>query len=79
MFCHCVFLVPSALQLLRLGMREPMCVLFVRLFYAYWIVSLSFSSLCEGLTATCNCGIPRTFILPRPICRIISRLYPILL
>ena len=54
-----------ALQLPRLGKRELILVLFVRLFScACLVLSVSSSSWCLGRAAVCDCSTPWTFLLP---------------
>ena len=53
------FLVLLVLRLPRLGKRELILVLFVRLFY----LSVSSSSWGPGRVAVCDCGTPWTFLL----------------
>ena len=60
--CFSVLLV---LRLPRLGKRELILVLFVRLFDLYLFgLSVSSSSWCLGKAAVCDCGTPWTFLLP---------------
>ena len=54
------FSVLLALRLPRLGKRELILVLFVRLFD----LSVSSSSWCLGRAAVCDCGTPWAFFLP---------------
>ena len=64
LFCSCVFSVLLALQLPRSGKRELILVLFVLLFDLRCnSLSVSSSFWCLGRAATCDCGIPRTFLL----------------
>ena len=74
-FCYCVFSVLLALRLPRLGKRELILVLFVRLFdlflfvafpglFSYPFLSVSSSSWYLGRAAVCDCGTPWTFLLP---------------
>ena len=59
------FAVLLALQLPRLGKRELILVLFVRLFHlCLFDLSVSSSSWYLGRAAVCDCGTPRTFLLP---------------
>ena len=53
------FSVLLALQLPRLGKREPMLVLFIRLFVLCLFGFVGFLFL-----GVCDCGTPRTFLLP---------------
>ena len=64
--CVCVcFSVFLALQLTRLGKRELVLVLFVRLIdLCVFGLSLSSSSWCLGRAVICDCGPPLTFFLP---------------
>ena len=57
------FSVLLTLRLPRLGKREVILVLFVRLFDCL-VLSVSSSSWCLGLAAACDCGTPWTFLLP---------------
>ena len=60
--CFSVFL---ALRLPRLGKRELILVLFVRLFdLSCLVLSVSSSSWCLGRAAVCDCGTPWNFLLP---------------
>ena len=59
--CFSVLLV---LRLPRLGKREIILVLFVRLFGLCLFMSVSSSSWGLGRAAVCNCGTPWTFLLP---------------
>ena len=60
-----VFSVLLASRLPRLGKRELICVLFVRLFdFVCFVLSISSSSWCLGRAAACNYGTPWTFLLP---------------
>ena len=60
--CFSVLLV---LRLPRLGKREPILVLFVRLFDLCCLdLSVSSSSWGLGRAAFCDCGTPWTFLLP---------------
>ena len=60
--CFSVLLV---LRLPRLGKRELILVLFVRLFdLCLFDLSVSSSSWCLGRAAVCDCGTPWTFLLP---------------
>ena len=62
--CFSVFL---ALRLPRLGKREVIVVIFVRLFdfdLRLFGLSVSSSSWCLERAAACDCGTPWTFILP---------------
>ena len=62
-----VFLVLLVLRLPRLGKRELILVLFVRLFdlCLFGFVCFLFSSSWGlGRAAVCDCGTPRTFLLP---------------
>ena len=61
-----VFFSPLALRLPRLGKRELILVLFVRLFdvKACLVLSVSSSSWCLGRAAICDCGTPWTSLLP---------------
>ena len=65
--CHfiLVFSILSALRLPRLGKRELILVLFVRLFdlCLFGFVSYLFL-LVSGKAAVCDCGTPWTFLLP---------------
>ena len=60
------FSILLALRLPRLGKRELVWVLFVRLFdsHLFIVFSVSSSSWCLGRAAVCDCGTPRTFHLP---------------
>ena len=59
------FSVPLALRLPRLGRRELILVLFLRLFdLCLFGLSVSSSSWYLGRAAVCNCGTPWTFLLP---------------
>ena len=58
------FSVLLALRLLRLGKRELILVLFVRLFDLRLFGFISSSSWCLGRAAVCDCGTPCTFLLP---------------
>ena len=59
------FLVLLVLRLPRLGKRELILVLFVRLFDLSCLdLSVSSSSWCLGRAAVCGCGTPWTFLLP---------------
>ena len=64
LFCSCVFSVLLALQLPRLGKREPVLVFFVRLFdlRLFGFVCFLFL-LVSGKAAVCDCGTPWTFSL----------------
>ena len=54
-----------ALRLPRLGKRELILVLFVRLFdLCLFGLSVSFSSWCLGRAAVCNCSTTWTLLLP---------------
>ena len=58
------FSVPIALRLPRFGKREPILVLFVRLFdFDLLVLSVSSSSWCLGRAAVCDCSTPWTFLL----------------
>ena len=58
------FSVLLALRLPRLGKRELILVLFVRLFnLCLFGLSVSSSSWCLGRPAVCDCGTPWTFLL----------------
>ena len=59
-FCFSALL---ALRLPRLGKREIILVLFVRLFDCL-VMSVFSSSWCLGRAAVCDCGTPWTFLLP---------------
>ena len=64
--CHfvLVFLVLLVLRLPRLGKRELILVLFVRLFnFCLFGLSVSSSSWGLGRAAVCDCGTPWTFLL----------------
>ena len=58
------FPVLLALRLPRLGKRELILVLFVRLFdlCVCLVLSVSSSSWCQGRAAVCDCGTPWTFL-----------------
>ena len=59
------FSVLLALRLPRLGKRELILVLFIRLFdLCLFGLSVSSSSWCLGRGAVCDCGIPWIFLLP---------------
>ena len=59
------FLVLLALRLPRLGKRERILVLFVRLsICACSVLSVSSSTCCLGRAAVYDCGTPWTFLLP---------------
>ena len=59
------FSVILALRLPRLGKRELILVLFVRLFdLRLFGLSVSSSSWCLGRAAICDCGTPWTVLLP---------------
>ena len=60
-----VFLVLLVLRLPRLGKREPILVLFVRLFdlCLFGFVGFLFL-LVSGRAVVCDCGTPWTFLLP---------------
>ena len=62
-FC---FSVRLALRILRLGKRQLVLVLFVRLFDLRLfglVLSVSSSAWCLGRAAVCDCGTPWTFLL----------------
>ena len=64
--CVIVFLCFSVLLVLRLprlGKRELILLLFVRLF-DLCLFGFSSSSWCLGRAAVCDCGTPWTFLLP---------------
>ena len=64
-FCSCVFSVLFVFRLPRLGKRELILVLFVRLFgFTCLDLSVSSSSWGLGRAAVCDCGTPWTFLLP---------------
>ena len=53
------------MQLARLGKRELILVLFMRLFgLCLFVLSVSSSSWYLGRDAVCDCGTPWTFLLP---------------
>ena len=56
-----VFFSPLALRFPRLGKRELILVLFVRLFYLRLFAFVSSSSWCLGGAAACDCGTPGLF------------------
>ena len=59
------FSVLLALRLPRLGKRELILLLFVRLFdLCLFGLSVSSSSWCLGGAAVCDCGTPWVFLLP---------------
>ena len=59
------FSVLLALRLPRLGKRELIVVLFVRLLdLPLFVLSVSSSPWCLGRAAVCDCGTPWTFLLP---------------
>ena len=57
------FSVLLALRLPRLGKRELVLVLFVRVFDLL-LFGVSSTSWCLGTAAVCDCGTPWTFLLP---------------
>ena len=62
--CYFV-LVLLTLRLPRLGKRELILVLYVRLFdYRLFVLHVSSSSWCLGRAAVCDCGTPWTLLLP---------------
>ena len=63
-----------ALQLPHLGKRELILVLFVHLLdLRLFVLSVSSTSWCLGMTAACDCGTVWTFLLPL-LCFILCRL-----
>ena len=62
------FFVFFALRLPRLGKRELILMLFVRLFdlrlFGFVVLFVSFSSWCLARAAVCDCGTPWSFLLP---------------
>ena len=71
--CFSVLLV---LRLPRLGKRDLILVLFVRLFDLCFLdLSVSSSSWGLGIAAVCECGTPWTFLLPffSNICQVLLR------
>ena len=69
LFCSCVFVVvffsPFSIAIPRLGKRELILVLFVRLFdlCLFGVVGFLFL-LVSGKGCVCDCGTPWTFLLP---------------